>query len=172
MAVEQGKADGVLSLRQQRFVAEYLVDLNGRQAAIRVGYSARNAERQVTKLMARPAVRAAIAAGQATRVRRTEVSQDRVISELSCLAFYDAGVIGAQRLEGPADIAGLPEDVRRAIVGWSWDKAGNFTVKLSPKTASLDLLARHLGLLKDVRQHLGKDGRPVDPPATYTVLVR
>lgn len=170
--MDQGKVDGVLTPSQQRFVAEYLVDLNGRQAAIRTGYSVHSAERQVTRLMALPQVRAAIAAGQAARAARTEASQDRVISELSCLAFYDAGVIGAHPMEGPADIAGLPEDVRRAIVGWSWDKAGNFTVKLSPKTTSLDLLARHLGMLKDVRQHLGKDGRPVDPPATYTVLVR
>ena len=39
-----------LTPRQELFVAEYLVDLNAKQAAIRAGYSARTAEQQARKL--------------------------------------------------------------------------------------------------------------------------
>jgi phage terminase small subunit len=40
-----------LTPKQQRFVAEYLVDLNGKQAAIRTGYSAKTAEQQASRLL-------------------------------------------------------------------------------------------------------------------------
>lgn len=142
-----------LTPRQERFVAEYLVDLNATQAAIRAGYSPKTANEQAARLLANVSVQAAVHEAQAARQTRTEVTQDQVVTELARMAFYDVGAIAAHPMSGPEDIAALPEDVRRAIVGWSWDKAGNFTVKLSPKTPSLDLLARHLGLLKTVNQH-------------------
>lgn len=161
-----------LTPRQERFVTEYLVDLNGKQAALRTGYGPVGAQQHAARMLAMPQVRAAVDRGKAARRERTKVTQDQVISELMRMAFYDVGAIAGHRLEGPEDIATLPDAVRGAIAGWSWDKAGHFVVRLVPRTPSLDLLARHLGLLKDVRQHLGRDGQPVDPPALYTVLVR
>lgn len=161
-----------LTPRQERFVAEYLIDLNATRAAIRAGYDPKAADRYGPRLLGEARVKAAIAQGKAARLDRVQVSQDRVITELMRLAFYDVGVIAAHRLDGPDDVARLPEDVRCAVLGWSWDKAGHFTVRLAPRTPSLDLLARHLGMLKDVRQHLGRDGRPADPPALFTVVVR
>ena len=41
----------MLNDRQRRFVAEYLVDLNATQAAVRAGYSARTANRPATRLL-------------------------------------------------------------------------------------------------------------------------
>lgn len=66
------------------------------------------------------------------------------------MAFYDPADIAGANISGPQDIPNLPEDVRRAIIGWSWDKQGNFILKLSPKTPSLELLGRHLILWRDV----------------------
>lgn len=40
-----------LTQRQQMFVDEYLVDLNGKQAAIRAGYSPKTAEVQASRLL-------------------------------------------------------------------------------------------------------------------------
>ncbi|GBQ27843.1 terminase small subunit [Gluconacetobacter sacchari DSM 12717] len=173
MAADAGGRDGRrLTERQGRFVAEYLVDLNATRAAMRAGYGAGYARRHAWKLLRSARVRAAIGQAEAALEERTKFSQDRVIAELTRLAFYDVGLIAAHRLNGPEDIATLPVEVRAAVTGWSWDKAGNFTVRLAPRTPSLDLLARHFGLLKDVRQHLDRDGRPADPPALYTVVVR
>jgi len=54
MSDVKGKStsDGVGKLRerQKRFVEEYLVDLNGKQAAIRTGYSEATAEQQASRL--------------------------------------------------------------------------------------------------------------------------
>jgi phage terminase small subunit len=59
-------------------------------------------------------------------------------------------------MSGPQDIPNLPEEVRRAIVGWGWDKAGNFTLKLADKNAALTNLGRHLGMFTDKVEHSGE----------------
>lgn len=47
--------------KQERFVAEYLVDLNATQAAIRCGYSAKTAKQQGSRLLSNADVAAAVA---------------------------------------------------------------------------------------------------------------
>lgn len=49
-----------LNPRQQRFVDQYIIDLNGTQAAIRAGYSPRTANEQASRLLAHASVRAAV----------------------------------------------------------------------------------------------------------------
>src|SRR3954466_9694923 len=78
-----------LNDRQARFVAEYLVDLNATQAAIRAGYSPASARTQAADLLTNPNISAAIAEAQAARSRRTEVTADRVVLELARVAFGD-----------------------------------------------------------------------------------
>ena len=50
-----------LKPKQHRFVAEYLVDLNASQAAIRAGYSRKNANVNGPRLLANAGVAAAVA---------------------------------------------------------------------------------------------------------------
>jgi phage terminase small subunit len=150
-----------LTAKQQRFVDEYLVDLNATQAAIRAGYSAKAAASIGEENLRKPEIQAAIQQRMRAIQERTEVTAEKVVRELAAMAFYDPATIGDAQINGPADIKKLPEQVRRAIIGWGWDKHGNFTLKLSPKTPSLDLLARHLGMLKDKVELTGKDGGPL-----------
>lgn len=49
-----------LTAKQQRFVEEYLVDLNATQAAIRAGYSAKNADKIGPELLGKTRVAEAI----------------------------------------------------------------------------------------------------------------
>ena len=67
---------------QQRFVDEYLVDLNATQAAIRAGYSARTAEQQGPRLLGNAGVAAAIQAAQEARSDRIQITQDDVLRGL------------------------------------------------------------------------------------------
>ena len=50
-----------LTPRQARFVDEYMVDLNGTQAAIRAGYSRKTAEVLAYQLLQKPLVAATVA---------------------------------------------------------------------------------------------------------------
>ncbi|WP_312594395.1 terminase small subunit [Comamonas terrigena] len=78
-----------LTPKQERFVAEYLIDLNATQAAVRTGYSAKTAASQGARLLKQGGVARAVQAAQQARAVRTEITQDRVLQELARIAFFD-----------------------------------------------------------------------------------
>ena len=53
--------------RQERFVHEYLIDLNATKAAIRAGYSKHSASTSAWRLLTKSQVKAAVAEGMAAR---------------------------------------------------------------------------------------------------------
>ncbi|WP_020469120.1 terminase small subunit [Zavarzinella formosa] len=58
-----------LTPKQERFIGEFLVDLNATQAAIRAGYSSRTAKSIASELLGKPEVLAAL------NVRRNAISE-------------------------------------------------------------------------------------------------
>lgn len=78
-----------LTPKQAAFVREYLIDLNGKQAAIRAGYSAHTAESQGARLLGYAKVRSAVQEAMAKRAERTETTADEVLAELRRIAFAD-----------------------------------------------------------------------------------
>jgi phage terminase small subunit len=147
---EKDLADSsTLTPKQKLFVEEYLIDLNATQAAIRAKYSVKSASDIGRELLRKTPVADAIAIAMAERSARVNITQDRVLRELAAMAYYDPADLGNERIEKPSDIAKLPEHVRRAIIGWSWDKHGNFVLKLASKTPNLELIGRHQSMFKD-----------------------
>jgi len=69
-----------LAPRRQRFVDEYLKDLNATQAAIRAGYTAKRADQAGYELMSFPEVQEAIQRGKDERSKRAEIDQDYVLA--------------------------------------------------------------------------------------------
>ncbi len=74
--------DKALTPKQQRFVEEYLIDLNATQAAIRAGYSKKTAKSIGQENLTKPYIAAVIDAAKAERSIRTEISQDWVLERL------------------------------------------------------------------------------------------
>ena len=72
-----------LTAKQERFVAEYLIDLNATQAAIRAGYSEKTAQMIGSENLSKPMIADAVAAAQAKRSERTEVTQDYVLAVIT-----------------------------------------------------------------------------------------
>ncbi len=157
---------------QARFVAEYLLDLNGTQAAIRAGYSPKTARQQGARLLTKAAVASAIQDGVAKRQVRLELSADRVLQELMRIAMVDLG--GAYDDKGHLlPVKEMPEDVRRAIAGIKvfeeFDGYGEDRVKVGevrevkfwPKVDALRDLGKHLKLFVERMEHTGKDGGPI-----------
>lgn len=95
-----------LTPKQERFVAEYLVDLNATQAAIRAGYSAKTANEQGARLLANVSIASAIAEAQAKRaadLNRTAADVLRDIQDVTKKARDDGDLKTALRgleLEG------------------------------------------------------------------------
>lgn len=71
-----------LTDKQRRFVEEYLVDMNGSQAAMRAGFSERTSHQAAHELMRRPNVAAAIVAAMEERSMRTKTDATWVLSKL------------------------------------------------------------------------------------------
>lgn len=76
-----------LTDKQKRFVSEYLIDLNATAAAKRAGYKDPNIGRQ---LITKNNVSAAIQKAIQDREKRTEITQDYVLSKLKEITDKDA----------------------------------------------------------------------------------
>lgn len=81
---------GKLTPKQQAFVDEYLIDLNATQAAIRAGYSEKNAHKIGPELIGKTRIAEALREAQKDRQERTFITQDRVIREIAENAFKPA----------------------------------------------------------------------------------
>lgn len=71
-----------LTDKQTRFVAEYLVDSNGTQAAIRAGYSESGARVTAHRLLTNVAIHGAIQARQAADATRLSIQREDVLKGL------------------------------------------------------------------------------------------
>lgn len=79
-----------LTLKQQRFVDEYLVDLNATQAAIRAGYSPDTAGAIGHENLKKPEIALALQEARRAQQERTGITADRVLREIALVAFADA----------------------------------------------------------------------------------
>ena len=80
---------GGLTPRQARFVKEYLVDMNGTQAAIWAGYSAHTANKQSTRLLTNADIKAAVDAGAAKQHAQLDLTAQKVLTELLGVGYAE-----------------------------------------------------------------------------------
>ncbi|NVO06563.1 MAG: terminase small subunit [Rhodoferax sp.] len=71
-----------LSPKELLFVAEWLVDKNAKQAAIRAGYMPRNAGKTGFELLQRPRVQAAVRKALKDQQTRTLITADQVLKDI------------------------------------------------------------------------------------------
>ena len=137
--------------KQKRFVEEYLIDLNATQAAIRAGYSPRNADKIGSELLGKTRVSDAIQAAMAERSRRTGVNADRVVMELAKIAFVNAidvidhNTATVKEDASPDDTAAI-QSVKVKTFG---EDGLEREIKMADKIKALELLGKHLGMFKD-----------------------
>jgi len=160
----------LLPTKRARFVEEYLIDLDTTNAAKRAGYSAHTAMKQGVRLLHFVSVKAAIAAGKAEISKRIEISQDAVVRELALIGFSnmsdfiiidEGGGVQAipldQLAEGKSRIVRKVKEKRiiRTVQGTKDKPDGEqileatYEFELYDKVKSLELLAKHLGMLSD-----------------------
>lgn len=70
-----------LSDKQRRFVHEYLIDMNGAQAAIRAGYSPKAAKEQAARLLTKANVAQAVAEGMEQKAAELGIDARWVLQE-------------------------------------------------------------------------------------------
>ena len=151
-----------MKTKQAAFVAEYVVDFNGAQAAIRAGYSANGAGSAAARLMRRPEVKAALDRALEERTHRTLVTGDRVVREYARIAFADIRKFSEW---GPTGVTlrphtALSDDDAAAIAEVSrLNSKSGARLKLHDKRPALDALGRHVGIFTGRDRPLAKDLR-------------
>lgn len=150
-----GKSPGTgYDIRQQRFVDEYLIDLNGKAAATRAGYSPKSAVITASQLLAKPRIREQIDKVMAERSERTQITADQVVRELARVAFGNTKQIVSWGADGIIlrESSELSEDEAAAVASVEETKTG-LKVKQHDKVRALEALGRHLGIFeKDNKQ--------------------
>lgn len=71
-----------LTPKQERFVEEYLIDLNATQAAIRAGYSARRAKEIGYQLLHKTTLQETIQKARQKLSERVRITQEKVLKDL------------------------------------------------------------------------------------------
>ena len=143
-----------LTPKQAAFVAEYLIDLNATQAAIRAGYSAKTAQEQSSRLLSNVIIEAEIAKAQASRAEKTGINSEWVLTRLASEAtadladLYDANGAIKPIHEWPLIWRqGLVAGIKHQEIK---DSEGNATgdyvveVKLSDRIKRIELIGKHV----------------------------
>lgn len=149
-----------LTPKQQRFVEEYLIDLNATQAAIRAGYSPRTANEQGAQNLAKLSISEAIAEAQAKREERTQITQDYVLSNIQKVIERCMQQEAVQARDGSPLLVEGPEG----------DLACLFEFKENGALKGLELLGKHLGMFKDKIEHTGPNGGDINVTITRRVI--
>lgn len=168
-----------LTVKQKRFVAEYLIDGNGTRAAIRAGYSAKTAGAIATENLTKPLIKAAVDAAAAERTKRAQIDADWVLRRLSEEANADlADLYTAENALKPIHewpviwrkglIAGIDTAHEYEMVDGKKESIGTVVkLKVSDRIRRLELIGKHVAVSAFLEKHelQGKDGAPLIPPA-------
>lgn len=155
-----GTEEVQLTERQRAFVAEYLIDLNGTQAAIRAGYAPNSAGEQAVRLLADARIAAAVERGKAARNARVGITADTVLSEMAALAtssldhyvIDDDGNV-ALAPGAPPGAMGAVQSIQKKIRKHYDKETGalsgidyDVSLKLWDKPTPLKLMGKHVGV--------------------------
>ncbi|EDM71422.1 Terminase small subunit [Roseobacter sp. AzwK-3b] len=170
-----------LTAKQERFVAEYLIDLNATQAAIRAGYSKKTARQAGAENLSKPDIADAVATAKAERAERTEINADWVLRRLADEVTAD--------LADLYDEAGAIKPIHEWPLIWrqgliaghdvyentiEGEKVGEAVkLRLSDRVKRLELIAKHVDVQAFVerKEHTGKGGGPIQTEGNVNVLI-
>jgi phage terminase small subunit len=134
--------------RRKEFVRLYLLTGNAAKSAEGAGYSKRGARQQGHRLLTYVDVRKLLHREYQRRHRKFKADEERLVEELTLLAFSDLRDVAVWDEESirmiPSDL--LAEGVSRTIKEISGGKFGP-KIKLYDKDRAAELLAKILGLL-------------------------
>jgi phage terminase small subunit len=134
-----------LTPKQERFVQEYLIDLNATQAAARAGYSAKTANEQGARLLANVSVRSALQSAMKGRAERTQIDSDYVLSTIQ------------QTVERCKQVAPVLDRKGEQVYveGPDGRIVPAFTFEPMAVLKGAELLGKHLKLFTDKHEHTG-----------------
>lgn len=126
--------DKKLNDKQQRFVLEYLVDLNATQAAIRAGYNGKTAYSQGQRLLKHAEIQTALQEAQQKRAEKVGLDAEWVLTRFQQIA---------ERCMQAEPVMKFNHDTK------TLEETGEYKFDSAGANKALDSIARHLGLYND-----------------------
>lgn len=141
--------------KSKRFCHEYMIDLNGTQAAIRAGFSPKSARTHASILLKRTNIQTYLQELRDEQQRRTQITSDRVLQELAKIGFAnfknyldDANnIVPFESMDDEITAAVQMVHVERRTIGEQPVDVTKF--KLHDKLHALELIGKHLGMFVD-----------------------
>lgn len=121
-----------LTPKQEFFCKEYLVDLNGTQAAIRAGYSPETAQEQSSRLLSNVIIQAYVQKLKDKRSLRLEIDADWVLN----------------RFKEISDRCMVAEPVMINVDG-ELTESGEYKFDSSGATRSTEMIGKHIGFFEE-----------------------
>lgn len=158
---------------QEEFCQQFIVDLDGKAAAIRAGYSEVTAAVKACKMLKMSKIQDRIAVLKRSRMRRLGLAQEEVLSAWAEIGLFDIRELYHEdgRMKLPHELSARAAQVvagvkvrQRKILTRNVEDEGEDEVletqveevveyKLNDKHTALTNAAKHLGLLKDTVEH-------------------
>jgi phage terminase small subunit len=139
-----------LTVKEQRFVEEFLIDGSATHAAIRALLPTRNPGAAGGKMLRRKLVAQAIERERMASAERTRITHDRILIEYARIAFAEIGDIAdwdedEVRLKPKRRVSKHDRAAVMAIEARK-GKKGRTHIRMHSKLHALDALAKHLGM--------------------------
>lgn len=128
-----------LNPKQAVFIKEYLIDLNGAQAAIRAGYAPGSAHVTASRLISDANIAAAIQEAMDKRAEKTGITAEFVLEGIKRVTLRCENPIGDDKFEPGAALKGY------------------------------ELLGKHMKLFTEKTEVSGPNGGPIQTETTLTV---
>lgn len=134
---------GKLTPQQEMFCQEYIVDYNGTQAAIRAGYSEKNARTHASRMLTNANILSRVRAIQKERLEKLAVTQESVILKL--LEIYDRCMQA------------------KPVMEWDYNErkyveTGEYTFDSRGALNALEMIGKHLAMFTNKVEHSGNIG--------------
>lgn len=136
-----------LTEKRRAFSQQYLLDFNGKQAAIRAGYKSTNAEVVASRMLADPDVQEYISQLKKEAVQQLQFSRDEVLREIERIAFSDIRRVYDETGQHKS-IHELDDDTAAAVADFDVTDGAVSKVKLINKLQALGMLAKYHGLFE------------------------
>ena len=142
-----------LTPKQQRFVDEYLIDLNATQAAIRAGYSKRTARQIGQQNLSKLDIAEAIEAAQKTRAEASELNEQLVLDHLK---------ENVERAMVAVPVMVFDREKKEMVETGEWTYQGMVANK------ALELIGKHRRMFAERHELTGRDGGPMEVTVRFT----
>ncbi len=140
-----------MNQRQQKFINEYLIDLNATRAAVEAGYSPKTATAQGARLLTNASVKAEIEKRQRDDAENLKIKREDIIAELAQIGFTSLlDLIDIDALKnGLIKLKESTTDDNLKIISEVKPTKFGPILKTHDKLKALELLARYLGFEKE-----------------------